>query len=194
MAERPNTTASAISSVALARELDLDAARRAAPDRTGSSPAAARPARAPAPTASLTSIVGSRSERAIDLLGGRRGDGQARRLRPRSMSRSKRSPPAMPPAVLTITASSARRAGVGKAHAQRTVLVDPRARRVTPPMRPRPHSAIRPTARLAANTSSSSAVASLPRSAPSERHRLSCSAAFVHRRRVQRCRRSRRAP
>ena len=57
-------------------------------------------------------------ERPIDLFGGRRGHGEPA-LAPTVMSKAKRSPPAMPPAVLTITASSAWPAG--KARPQRTV-------------------------------------------------------------------------
>ena len=131
MPERPNTIASASSSARIVGEIDVDPCAAAAPGRTGSSPAAARRARPPSPTREPHVDLGSRPERAIDLLGRRGGDDDARARVRRRCRRRSRSPPAMPPAVLTITASSSPARCVGKAHPQRAVLVHAR-RRLTP--------------------------------------------------------------
>ena len=87
MPERPNTIASASSSRASVGEIDLDRAVAAAPGRTGSFPAAARRARRRRRPLSLTSTRGIGSERAIDLLGRRRGDHQPRAAPDRDIER-----------------------------------------------------------------------------------------------------------
>ena len=129
IAERPNTTASASSRRASAREVDVDAARE--PRAVEQDGLLRQPGRAARPRRRSASSRSRRrgAERAIDLLGRRCGDRRAPRRRPTAMSKSCRSPPAMPPAVLTITASSASRRCVGKPHAQRAVLVDRAAAR-----------------------------------------------------------------
>ncbi len=77
----------------------------------------------PGATSSSTRNARIGSERAIDFLGRRGGDDEAAPPRPPKWRNRKRSPPAIPPAVLTITASQSRGDGAGKAHAQRAFLM-----------------------------------------------------------------------
>ena len=134
-------------------DVDACASRRAPVEQDGLLRQPGETARRRA-TVSCTRDIGVGPERAIDLLGRRGGDRRrAPSARP-STSRLKRSPPAMPPAVLTqhrfeIVAPADRESARAASLARRRG-----ARRVVP-SGPRRRSAIRPAARLAAKTSRS---------------------------------------
>ena len=92
----------------------LDAPRQAARDRTEWFPAAARRSRAPAPDRQPNVHLGVRRRWSDRFFPPPRCRRSGWRPRSSAISTAKRSPPVMPPPVLTITASSASAAALGK--------------------------------------------------------------------------------